>query len=61
MVSKSSSTSVLPYRAMLRMAYKDLNALTGMLDKSLFAYEIFGFHVQQAVEKALFATRNSHL
>ena len=38
-------------RAMLRMAYKDFNALTGMLDNALFADEIFGFHVQQAVEK----------
>lgn len=40
-------------RALLRMAHKDLNALTGMLDNALFADEIFGFHVQQAVEKAL--------
>lgn len=40
-------------RAMLRMAHKDFSALTGMLDIVLFADEIFGFHVQQAVEKAL--------
>lgn len=40
-------------RALLRMAHKDFNALTGMLDDSLFADEIFGFHIQQAVEKAL--------
>jgi HEPN domain-containing protein len=40
-------------RALLRMAHKDFNALTGMLDDNLFADEIFGFHVQQAVEKAL--------
>ncbi len=40
-------------RAMLRMAHKDFNALTGMLDSSLFADEIFGFHVQQAIEKGL--------
>lgn len=40
-------------RAMLRMAHKDFNALTGMLDGSLFADKIFGFHIQQAVEKAL--------
>lgn len=33
-------------RAMLRMAHKDFNALTGMLDHALFADEIFGFHVQ---------------
>lgn len=40
-------------RALLRMAHKDFNALTGMLDSALFADEIFGFHVQQAVEKGL--------
>jgi len=40
-------------RAMLRMAHRDFSALTGMLDNALFADEIFGFHVQQAVEKAL--------
>lgn len=40
-------------RAMLRMAHKDFNALVGMEGNSLFADEIFGFHVQQAVEKAL--------
>jgi HEPN domain-containing protein len=40
-------------RAMLRMARKDFNALTGMLDNTLFADEIFGFHVQQAIEKGL--------
>ena len=40
-------------RSMLRMAHKDFNALVGMRENSLFADEIFGFHVQQAVEKAL--------
>jgi len=40
-------------RSMLRMAHKDFNALIGMQENSLFADEIFGFHVQQAVEKAL--------
>ena len=40
-------------RAMLRMAHKDFNALTWMLDSALFADEIFGFHVQQAIEKGL--------
>ncbi|BBJ22388.1 HEPN domain-containing protein [Candidatus Nitrotoga sp. AM1P] len=40
-------------RSMLRMAYKDFNALIGMQENSLFADEIFGLHVQQAVEKAL--------
>ena len=39
--------------SMLRMAHKDFNALVGMQGNSLFADEIFGFHVQQAVEKAL--------
>jgi HEPN domain-containing protein len=40
-------------RALLRMANKDYNALTGMLDSAVFADEIFGFHVQQAVEKTV--------
>ena len=40
-------------RSMLRMAHKDFNALVGMQENPLFADEIFGFHVQQAVEKAL--------
>lgn len=40
-------------RLMLRMAHKDFNALVGMQESLLFADEIFGFHVQQAVEKAL--------
>jgi hypothetical protein len=40
-------------RTMLRMAHKDFNALIGMQDNPLFADEIFGFHIQQAVEKAL--------
>jgi len=40
-------------RALLRMSHKDFNALTGMLDNALFADEIFGFHVQQAIEKGL--------
>ncbi|MDO8892882.1 MAG: HEPN domain-containing protein [Sulfurimicrobium sp.] len=40
-------------RSMLRMALKDFNALVGMQDNPLFADEIFGFHIQQAVEKAL--------
>lgn len=39
--------------SLLRMAYKDFNALVGMQGNSLFADEIFGFHVQQAAEKAL--------
>ena len=40
-------------RHLLTMANKDLTALTGMSDKSIFADEIFGFHAQQAAEKAL--------
>ena len=39
--------------ALLRMAHKDFNALTGMMSNAVFADEIFGFHVQQATEKAL--------
>lgn len=39
--------------SLLRMAHKDFNALVGMQGNSLFADEIFGFHVQQAVEKSL--------
>jgi hypothetical protein len=40
-------------RAMLDMAAKDLSALKGMSDPATFAEEVFGFHVQQAVEKCL--------
>lgn len=39
--------------SLLRMAHKDFNALLGMQGSDLFADEIFGFHVQQAVEKTL--------
>jgi len=39
--------------AMLSMAQRDLMALGGMRDTEIFADEIFGFHVQQAVEKSL--------
>ncbi|MFC1488331.1 HEPN domain-containing protein [Thermodesulfobacteriota bacterium] len=38
---------------MLDMARKDLKALKGMLDQDIFEEEIFGFHAQQAIEKAL--------
>ncbi|MCL5278949.1 MAG: HEPN domain-containing protein [Planctomycetes bacterium] len=38
---------------LLRMAEKDCRALRGMEDAQVFSAEIFGFHVQQAVEKAL--------
>lgn len=36
---------------LLSVAQRDLTALAGMLDTSVFADEIFGFHIQQAVEK----------
>jgi HEPN domain-containing protein len=39
--------------AMLRMASRDLTALHGMQNAAVFADEIFGFHVQQTVEKSL--------
>lgn len=38
---------------LLGMSVKDHNALSGMLDAGNFSDEIFGFHAQQAVEKAL--------
>lgn len=38
---------------LLAAARKDWRALTGMADPSVFADEVFGFHAQQAVEKAL--------
>jgi HEPN domain-containing protein len=40
-------------RLILTLAQRDLRALRGMLDTETFANEIFGFHAQQAVEKAL--------
>jgi HEPN domain-containing protein len=39
--------------ALLEMARKDARALAGMMDPEVFADEIFGFHAQQATEKAL--------
>ncbi len=38
---------------MLQKAEDDLRALTGMCDSKIFTYELFGFHAQQAIEKAL--------
>ena len=38
---------------MLVMAERDLDTLQRMLRDSQFAEEVFGFHAQQAVEKAL--------
>jgi len=40
-------------RMMLTMARKDLRAIEGMKDGEVFDVEIFGFHAQQSVEKAL--------
>lgn len=40
-------------RTLLNLAKKDLTALRGMADREVFSEEIFGFHVQQAAEKAL--------
>ena len=40
-------------QALLDMARKDARALAGMTDRETFADEIFGFHAQQATEKAL--------
>ncbi|MCX5971328.1 MAG: HEPN domain-containing protein [Coprothermobacterota bacterium] len=40
-------------RQMLAAATKDWRALAGMVDPDVFADEIFGFHAQQAAEKAL--------
>jgi HEPN domain-containing protein len=39
--------------AMMRMAQRDMAALRGMQDATVFADEIFGFHAQQAIEKSL--------
>jgi HEPN domain-containing protein len=38
---------------LLTAASRDLRALQGMTDPGVFADEIFGFHAQQAAEKAL--------
>jgi HEPN domain-containing protein len=40
-------------KSLLRLARRDFNALLGMEHSPLFADEIFGFHAQQAIEKAL--------
>ena len=37
----------------LIMAEKDLKAVSGMKDDKVFPIEVFGFHVQQAIEKTL--------
>jgi HEPN domain-containing protein len=38
---------------LFRVAQRDYRALRGMEDPAVFSAEVFGFHVQQAVEKAL--------
>jgi HEPN domain-containing protein len=40
-------------RMLLGLARRDLRALEGMRSAEVFADEIFGFHAQQVVEKAL--------
>ncbi|MBN1508300.1 MAG: HEPN domain-containing protein [Sedimentisphaerales bacterium] len=40
-------------KSLLRVAERDHRALCGMESSTVFSDEIFGFHVQQAVEKAL--------
>jgi hypothetical protein len=40
-------------QASAALVQRDFKALQGMLDAETFADEIFGFHAQQAVEKAL--------
>lgn len=40
-------------QAFIRVAQRDMMALTGMQDKEMFADEIFGFHAQQVIEKSL--------
>ena len=40
-------------RVLLMSAKRDISALHGMADASVFADEIFGFHAQQAAEKLL--------
>ncbi len=40
-------------RSLLAAADKDCRALAGMADQEAFADEVFGFHAQQAAEKAL--------
>ena len=40
-------------QSMLRLAHADFRAMSAMLDPQNFDEAIFGFHAQQAVEKAL--------
>ncbi len=47
-------------RVLLEAAERDYSALCGMGDATIFADEIFGFHVQQALEKSLKALLALH-
>lgn len=38
---------------LLQMARKDHQAICRMLDQEFFSEEVFGFHAQQSIEKAL--------
>ncbi len=38
---------------LIEAAERDLSALRGMDDETVFAHEIFGFHAQQAADKLL--------
>ncbi len=40
-------------RQLVGAAKRDISALRSMVDATVFADEIFGFHVQQATEKLL--------
>ena len=40
-------------KSLLAMAKKDLKAINGMMDPETFDDEVFGYHAQQTVEKAL--------
>lgn len=44
-------------RDLLNLARADLKAIAGMNDRDIFTDAIFGFHVQQAIEKGLKAWR----
>jgi len=40
-------------RTLLHKAKNDLSALVNMMDEEAFSEDIFGFHAQQSIEKAL--------
>ena len=39
-------------RRLVNAADRDMSALGGMMDASVFADEVFGFHAQQAAESS---------